>query len=308
MASNYRLLLSQLPPELRIEIYSYLSTKDTTCTPTARFLPFQLKYYECKHTSITITPVHHGSNSLLALQPYRFLEAHEYHAWLKANAVQLNIKVVFKGKVGTFVHDNWVKKVESHLQKLIKQHPWLGKVADYHIQIHWDASDGVLKGRKKKPTGQIPRDMAKALTMLMDEKVKKKQGCVKVRLLLAHRIAVEHVFFGTRFGLGVFLAVPAMDEGAKEFTMEAWKTRHLDVSKDGDKIAHPASAVEKGGKALAVVDASRREFDIGASHLFMKKTIKKGETIESIWGDVQFEGGVGPDRVLVELMDDCHGK
>ncbi|KAJ8111622.1 hypothetical protein OPT61_g5829 [Boeremia exigua] len=153
MATTMRTLLPLLPPELRNSVYSYLAPSPT---PTNTGLPLQLKSYSCKHTLIQICPTHSGSTSLLALQQYAFVEGNEYRTWLLNHAITLRIGVVFKGRVNTFVQEHWDKKIETHLHKLAKQHPWLNKVANYDIQILWDAPDGVLKSKhNRRSAGQV---------------------------------------------------------------------------------------------------------------------------------------------------------
>ncbi|KAF2857025.1 hypothetical protein T440DRAFT_16615 [Plenodomus tracheiphilus IPT5] len=303
-----RLLLPYLPPELRNEVYSYLSKHDANSTTSmAQFLPSPLKHYECKHTSVKITPVHYGCTSLLALQEHHFLEGHEYYTWLKNNALEIQISIVFRHRVNTFAQADWNRKIESHLRKLLKQHEWLSKVARYDVLIHWEPSDGMLRSRKKKATGQIPRDMVKTLTMLMDEKVKREHGCVKVKLLLAHRIAVEHVLHGTKFGLGWF-AMALSDDDIKEVVTEAWKTQHLVVTRHGVLGSISALVPEKIGKISASKNGYGREIAVGAGHLLMKKTFRANEVVGAVWGDAQIEGSSGPDPILFQMIEDCLGK
>lgn len=203
-----RTLLYQLPPELRNEVYNYLSFPEANFIPTVAGLPFQSRKFECKHTSVQICPVHFGSTGLLELSNYNFSEGREYGSWLLGNAVELRIGVVFKSRVNTFVQRDWNKKMEMHLMKLAKQYPWLRKVARYDIQILWDATDGPLKSKGNKRTaGQIPREMVRTLTSLMDPDVKKKRSNLSVRLHLEHRITLENAVAHTKFGLSEFLSL-----------------------------------------------------------------------------------------------------
>ncbi|KAI8937988.1 hypothetical protein NX059_005664 [Plenodomus lindquistii] len=304
--TNSRILFPQLPPEIRNEVYSYLSTHDPSSHFTAQFLPFQFKQYNCKHTSVTITPIHYGSKSLLALQQFSFLEAREYYTWLKANDLELHIKVIFRGKVNTFIQADWNKKIDLHLRTLVKQHDWLRKVARYGIQIHWDASDGTLKGRKKEGAGAIPRDMVKAFTTLMDDKVKKNSN-VKVKLLLAHRIAVEHVLCGTRFGLGLFLAQSVYD-GLERCSIEVWKTPNRVVLREEDVASVHALVVAKSGKMSTAEQILGRGDDTGAGHLLRMRTFRGHDVVEAIWGPTQIGFQNGPDYIISELMKDCQGE
>ncbi|KAH9868729.1 hypothetical protein J1614_007801 [Plenodomus biglobosus] len=285
-----RLLLPQLPPELRGEVYSYLSTPDTFSIHMDNLLPFKLKEYECKHTTVTITPLCYGSASLLALEPYHFLEAHEYRAWLRSNSVQLHIKLVFKGRIQTFVQADWTRRLETHLHKLVKQHAWLRKVAHYNIQIDWAASDGIIRGKKQTPTGRIPRAMVSTLLLLMEEKVKTNSAFVKVKLRLEHRIAIEHIVAGTSFGLGVFLATP-LDHyhKVKDFIVEAWKTPAL---------VRPGPGA-RGERVKAAPSCA-------PDHLLLRKSFGHDDELPTVvWGDAQHRVGAAPDFILGQLRLDC---
>jgi hypothetical protein len=158
-------LFPNLPPELRNEVYNYLSIPWTTSVASITGLPLKLKTFECKHTTVEICPVHYGSTGFLALQTSRFPEAREYGSWLLNNAMELRIGVSFHGRINTFVQQDWDKKMETHLRKLAKLHPWLRKVPKYDVQVFWSPVDGVLKSRKNKRTaGQIAKNLATALT------------------------------------------------------------------------------------------------------------------------------------------------
>ncbi|KAE8832026.1 hypothetical protein HRS9139_06268 [Pyrenophora teres f. teres] len=169
MSQPTHLLFPNLPPELRQEIYTYLSEDPSTPAQTTG-LPLALKTFTCKHTTIQILPVHHGSAGLLSLPHDVFPEAAEYHSWLLSNAVALHIGVKFHGRVNTFVQADWDKKVERHLNKLAKQHPWLRKVGSYHVKICWAPLDKPLRSKKgKRVAGCIPNAMVESLTKMMDE-------------------------------------------------------------------------------------------------------------------------------------------
>ncbi|KAF1936543.1 hypothetical protein EJ02DRAFT_427428 [Clathrospora elynae] len=268
MTANTRLLLPELPPELRNEVYAYLS--DTTSLATNVGLPLQLKTFSCKHTAVQICPVHHGSASLLALQKYHFQEACEYNSWLLSNALELRIGVHFKGRVNTFVQSDWNKKMEAHLRKLAKLHPWLKKVSKYDIQILWDSTDGVLKSKNnKRIAGQIPMAMVKTLTQLMEKDFKRKRGDVNVGLHLDHGYAVGNAMSLTKFGLGHFFSETASEiHGfSRKLTKDAKKSPYFNTLppvSDWPLIAIPAVngeerrllEVEKGG-VVSWADSTR---------------------------------------------------
>ncbi|KAH8719356.1 hypothetical protein GQ44DRAFT_567589, partial [Phaeosphaeriaceae sp. PMI808] len=170
-------LLPNLPPELRTEIYAYLSSPAHNPSTTIG-LPLPLKTYENRHTAIQVLPYHHGDPSLLSSA---FTESTEYNTYLLNNATTLKINVVFYGRVQTFVQAHWNVKVETHLKKLARMHPWLEKVARYEVSILWDAVDVLGKG--KRTVGRIGADMLSVLTgMLGDSNVKMKRGRVDVKL------------------------------------------------------------------------------------------------------------------------------
>lgn len=307
MAASPRFLLSQLPPELRNEIYSYLSTDNDDSSVTNKGLPLQLKEYECKHMKIEICPVHFGSTSLIALQSYRFLEAHEYRTWLLNNALALQIKVVFKGSVNTFVQADWDKKIGTYLRKLSARYPWLTKVATYRICVRWDATGGVLKSKKKERTaGRIPRDMVRTLTQLMDEKIKRDRGDVIVRLVLEHRITVENVLSRTMFGLRDFLVPLQGDEEFKRTTMDIWKTPPAPIVPESPCLPFIPVAVSQGEKKLLHCEQGLDHgMCVGPGHLVIRKTVESGKPIHALVGNVQRELDTGPDYVLTQLLEEC---
>lgn len=227
MATAARLLFPDLPPELRNEIYNYLSTTNANATASLSSLPLKLRTYEDKHTTVQICPVHYGSDGLLELQAYRFGEGREYSSWLLNNAIQLKIGVAFTGRVDTFVQDHWDKKMEAHLRKLARLHPWLTKVAKYDIQILWDPIDSTLKSKKhKKVAGQIPRDMVTTMTALVSGDLRRTKGNLSVDLHLAYSICKATELSRTPFGYAEFFNSQATEQQAfksqkKEVWMEA---------------------------------------------------------------------------------------
>src|SRR5207244_3489776 len=112
MSPPTRLLFPQLPPELRNEIYAYLCTPSPSQSDSLTTgLPLGLKTYTCKHTTLHLTPTHTSCTSLLALQSHAVLEAFEYAAFLRTNAVELKLGVEFTGRVNTFCPEAWGRKV-----------------------------------------------------------------------------------------------------------------------------------------------------------------------------------------------------
>lgn len=244
MNSAPNFLFPDLPPELRNEIYTYLSTPCSNSRLLNLQLPLQLKTFTCKHTTVQICPVHHGSTGLLALPRDQFLEAREYQSWLLNNALELQVSVHFKGRIHTFTQAHWDKKMEAHLRKLGKLHPWLKKVPKYNIQVLWDPVDGVLKSKNnKRIAGHVPLDMAKTLTQLMDPDVKRKQGCVQLGLHLNHKFAVENAMASCKLGLDVFLANENRLLGFRALTREVWKAPCTFTSLESTLPNLPSSAL-----------------------------------------------------------------
>ena len=209
MTAPPRLLFPTLPPELRNQVFEELSTVDNTSPATTFGLPFQVKKYESKHTTVQICAVHYGSEGLLALHEYRFQEAGEFQSWLIHNAIELRIGVTFTGRVNTFVQANWDQKMTLHLHKLAKQYPWLTKVSRYDIQIHFAPTDGELKSKRNmRLAAQIPRDMVQTLTMLMDERIAINRGHVNACLSLHYMLALENTYWTTKLGLAAFFSAP----------------------------------------------------------------------------------------------------
>lgn len=307
--ADARALLYQLPPELRNEVYNYLSLPEATTTPTVAGLPLQLKKFDCKHTSVQICPVHHGSTGLLELQKYNFVEGREYASWLLANAIELKIGVTFKSRVNTFVQADWNKKMEMHLNKLVKQHPWLRKVAKYDIQILWDATDGPLKSKKKKRTaGQIPKEMVQKLMSLMDEDVKRKRSTVAVHLHLEHRIALENALAHTKFGLSDFMLS----------TRDGY--RHLDLTVSKRPFVVPAlplvrlplvqvpSAVKEEKELLLLRGKSLIWSDFVRNLLVMSKSTGMAPIFGPGVGMLGHDFGASTDFMLTELAEECLGR
>lgn len=305
--TNMRTFLPMLPPELRNEVYSYLSNHDTSPAINSG-LPLQLKSYSCKHTLVQICPVHSGSAGLLALQNHNFLEAHEYRAWILTNAITLRLGVVFKGRVNTFVQEHWDKKIETHLQKLAKQHPWLRKVAKYEIQILWDAPDGVLKSKNNRRTaGQIPRAMTRTLTALMDGDARKKHGNVSVKLRLEHHVAGVAIRSAPRFGLGSFTALTSADLVFRSQAMEIWKEPCPRILPR--KSARLTPVVKHEEKELLKSENGRVIWiDKGQGTLVMKKVVVAENSTCASFMDTGIAYDSPTEFMLLELLEDCYGR
>lgn len=294
-----------LPPELRHEVYSYLSTHDITDTG----LPLQLKSYSCKHTLVQICPVHSGSTGLLALQSHQFLEAHEYQTWLLNNAITLRIGVVFKGRVNTFVQEHWDKKVETHLQKLVKQYPWIRKVSKYDIQILWDAPDGVLKSKhNRRNAGQIPRAMTRTLTALMDKNVKEKHGDVAVKLRLEHHVAGVAIRSAPRFGLGSFMMLSMTDAACRSQIAEVWKEPCPKILPRKSARLTPVATRQGEKELLKSEHGSVNWMEKGQGTLVMKKTAASEEKTCATFMDTGIAYDSPTEFMLLELLEDCYGR
>ncbi|KAF2823520.1 hypothetical protein CC86DRAFT_69045 [Ophiobolus disseminans] len=310
MATASRFLFPQLPPELRNEVYDYLSTQETNSTASLVGLPLKLKTYECKHTIVQIFTVHYGSTGLLALQSYQFEEGREYSSWLLNNAVELRIGITFKGRVNTFVQQDWDKKMEAHLKKLAKLHPWLRKVAKYDIQILWDPVDWVLKSKQnKKVAGQIPRDMTTTLTALMRDDVKNKRGDIAVKLRITRGVAVGTELKKTRFGFAEFLSNPDLDK--KSFKSEAKEIRLEPYFKGplpepGCLILPVPSANMKEGDLLVVEKGLVKWTGSTKGHRILRKNRIAGEeTVERSQAWICKE--IRPYHYAYLLFEECLG-
>ena len=311
MARLPRLLFPELPPELRNEVYNYLSASEMTSKASIVGLPLKLKMYECKHTIVRICPVHNGSTGLLALQTYRLEEALEYGSWLLNNAIELRMEVVFKGRVNTFVQQDWDKKMEAHLRKLAKLHPWLKKVAKYDIQIRWSPIDGILKSRKnRKVAGQIVKDMATMLTALVDDDVKKRRGEMAVKLHLAHGIAAETVFSGTRFGFAEFLLHPGSNlDGFKRQTIEVWKEAYRKpLDTETGSLLQPILPAKQDEKSLLVAEKGSVAWAIDTKrNLIIRKRLVDDRVMKVTTGGEE-EQDMGLDYVIFSLLGECMGQ
>jgi hypothetical protein len=308
MATTPRLLFPDLPPELRNEVFRYLSGPGLTSAAKTAGLPLKLRTYECKHTTVQICPVHYGSTGLLALQTYGFQDANEYNSWLRNNAIELRIGVYFKSRVNTFVQQDWDNKMEAHLRKLAKLHPWLKKVAKYDIQILWSPIDGVMKSRGNKRTaGQIPKNMAATLTALMDADVKRKKGELKIKLCLEHKTAVEMVLSETRFGFAAcFSPVPG---GFRRETTEVWKETYLKPQgPEPGSLLLALPPAKQEDKSLIKIEKGSVEWTFGAQgNLVMKRHLLDGVVTGLVTGNER-EKDVAVDHVVFALLGECLGQ
>jgi hypothetical protein len=306
MSTTLPELFPNLPPELRNEVYNYLSIP-TASAPSIFGLPFKLKTFECKHTTVEICPVHYGSDGLLALQTHQFPEAREYGSWLLNNAMELRIGVTFKGRVNTFVQQDWDRKMEAHLRKLAKLHPWLKKVVKYDVQILWSPVDGVLKSRKNKRTaGKMAGDLAKALMALVGADVKGGKGELNLKLCLDHKFAAETVISGTRFGFDDFLA-PGTDMGSfRRQTREVWKEPYMKLVKEktGARfLVIPLAQSEE--RSLMAVENNLVKWNIGVlGHLVMRKQILDGRVTGLVAGS-EHEKDSAADHIAISLLGEC---
>jgi hypothetical protein len=298
-----------LPPELRNEVYSYLSTHGVDSSLTNIGLPLQLKNYSCKHTFVQICPVHAGSTGLLALQRYNFLDSHEYQAWLLNNSIELRIGVVFKGRVNTFVQEHWDKKIETHLHKLAKQHPWLRKVAKYDIQILWDAPDGVLKSKNNRRTaGQIPRNMTRTLTALMEDGIRKKHGDISVKLRLEHHVAGVAIRSNPRFGLGSFFRLREANAEIARYTTEVWKEPCPRVLPRKSARLTPVVTKPEEKELLRSEHGCVQWMDRGQGTLVMKKSAVLEQRTCANFMDTGIAYDSPTEFMLMELLEDCYGR
>lgn len=198
-----RQLFSQLPAELRNEVYAHLSTSTTAST---QGIPLPLKNYASAHTSIQICAVHHGSTSLLTLGKYGFLEGEEYRSWLLGRGVEVWVSVHFLGHLNTFVQKDWDTKILASLRKLGKRYSWLKNVARYRIRIDWEPKLDSLTRAPRGVSGEIANHMVKTLISLQDPRVREKRGDITVEMCIAPAIQVETWVKNVHLGLETFLS------------------------------------------------------------------------------------------------------
>jgi hypothetical protein len=301
-------LFPNLPPELRNEVYNYVSLRESTAVASIFSIPLKLKTFECKHTTVEICPVHYGSTSLLALQTYQFPEAREYGSWLLNNAMELRIGVTFKGRVNTFVQQDWDKKMEAHLRKLAKLHPWLKKVAKYDVQIFWTPVDGVLKSKRNKRTaGQIAKDLAATLTALVGADAKSGKGELNLKLCLDHKFAAETVISGRRFGFEDFLSVAGTHmDSFKRQIREVWKEPYMKLlePKKGARflLTSPAESQER---SLMEVEDDLVKWTVGTTgRLVLGKHIIDGRVAGIVAGNEE-EKDAAADHIAISLLGEC---
>ena len=195
--------------------------------------------------------------------------------------------------------------MEAHLRKLAKLHPWLKKVATYEIQMLWDAPDGALKSKSnKRIAGQVPLDMVKTLTLLMDADVKRKRGDVRVGLHLDHRYAVGNALSDVKFGLDRFLADE--EHGCQIFSKEVRKAPHLYTLEppplEGFLVI--PSALEEGKVLLEVKEGRVDWSEWTKGQLVVKRTA--GSLVQV--GDAGQEGDIRPTFPMGHLLAECLGR
>lgn len=243
---DYRLLLPELPPELRELVYTQTVSEHTHATSTG--LDFTNKVYDSSHTRVEIVPVHYGNPGLLALQRYQFLEGNEYRHFIVNNAIQLRIHVLFKGHLNTFVQEHWDKKMAAHLKNLAKRYPWLRKVTDYDIRITWKpASWGLSK--KKRRVGTIAKRMIEVLTQEMDADLMTRRGVVKAGLRVAEFVICDHILRAQALGLGELIWEVETDR-AKRQIREVGVARESE-DETGDTAGYMPSKFRAVPKAAA---------------------------------------------------------
>jgi hypothetical protein len=309
MASSMPLatpLFPNLPPELRNEIYSYLSIPPSDSISLNSHLPLGMKTFTCKHTTINLIPTHHGSTSLLSLPRATFPESLEYSSHLLSNAITLQIGVHFHGRVNNFVQVDWNKKISTHLNKLAKSFPWLKKVAKYDIQILWEPVDGALKSKKgKRVAGQIPLDMVVCLTQLMDAEVKRKRGAVSVGLCMEHSFAIQNALAEHKFGLNTFLFNNGSgDPEFKKFVREVRMTAHeyhLPTHPHPRFLAVPSPGDSKEKALIRVQDGVVSWSEWTKGLLVMSRTLDA----EAPRGSVLTQGKGEAEFPMCHLMAEC---
>ncbi|KAF9735469.1 hypothetical protein PMIN06_006919 [Paraphaeosphaeria minitans] len=247
---DHRLLLPQLPPELRDLVYTQTITPDNHATSTG--LDFTSKIYDSSHTRVEFIPVHHGNPALLALQRYHFLEGDEYRHFILKTAVQLRIHVVFKGHTNTFVQEHWDKKMAAHLKNLAKRHPWLRKVTQYDIRILWKPASWAQSKRKRR-VGAIAKRIVEVLTQEMDGEQRAKRGVVKTDLRIADFVVADHVLKGQTLGLGEF--VWELELGARKQVREVGIA--LDAGK-ADRAEEPEGYMPSKFRAVPKFISTKR--------------------------------------------------
>ncbi|KAH7078946.1 hypothetical protein BKA63DRAFT_254859 [Paraphoma chrysanthemicola] len=305
-----RHLFTHLPPELRNEIFAYLST--STCTPSTFGLPLKLDPFTDAHTTIRIHPVHYGSDALLSLQDYRFNEASEYASWVRENAVELEIAIVFKGRIGTFVLDDWAKRIGRYLAKLVNMCPWLAKVRKFDVRVKWDPSDAVLKSRKgKRVAGDVVRGIVETImgmgTGFGDEGVKRTKKDVNVKLCLARHVVLETVRLGVRFGFRDLFA--GAQNGAGNERWEVWiedEKRKMEQERVGwGFVPLGDGKYEDVGEMLRLEKGRVEWVDDHMGRCVLQSDSMDSRRIEVIQQKIEEKDGAGIGWVVAALVAEC---
>ncbi|KAH7078245.1 hypothetical protein FB567DRAFT_130864 [Paraphoma chrysanthemicola] len=305
-----RHLFTHLPPELRNEIFAYLST--ATCTPSTSNLPDKLTPFADAHTTIRIHPVHYGSDALLALQGYGLIEAREYASWVRENAVELQIGIVFKGRIGAFVLEDWAKRVGKYLAKFGKMYPWLAKVRKFDVRIKWDPSDAVLKSRKgRRVAGDVVRGIVETITGMgvksegLGEKRAKKD--VSVKLCLARHVVLETVRLGVRLGFGDLFTGAQNGTGRQKW--EVWiedEKRNKEQEKVGWGFVTLGDEKQEDVGEMLRVEKGRVEWvDDDMGRCVLQNDSMDGGRIEVVQQKIEEKDGAGIGWVVAALIGEC---
>ncbi|ORY03492.1 hypothetical protein BCR34DRAFT_605229 [Clohesyomyces aquaticus] len=212
-------LLPLLPPELRNEIYAYVSdpAPRTAASGSSFALPFQQKVFTHPRISTTtiILAQSGAGNGLLALSRYAVAEAAEYRSWLLAHGLEVRIRVVFCADLRMWRLEDWKKQMQTHLRKLVKGYGFLASVRRWSVEVVWEPVGSGLADRnaKKMPgVGDVVPGLVECLLGVRDGLAREK-GRVEVVLGLGERVGVDAVLGQKTVGLAGFLEGLAGLEG-----------------------------------------------------------------------------------------------
>ncbi|KAF2192153.1 hypothetical protein K469DRAFT_483830, partial [Zopfia rhizophila CBS 207.26] len=194
--------LLPIPPELRNEIYSYLTMAENTSTTTLS--PFKYKIYDKKQAKLSIYALSRAGTNLLALTEYQ--EAEEYKSFLAENSpFELRVSIVFKGRLGLRAYDDWAKMMNIQLDSLVKKYVWIRKVPIWNVKIFWEPNLDSLKGLEDGQFGEIVNGMLDLALRYQDKEVRENKGNVRVGVHLGEDAVLRNsVYHQKRYGLEAF--------------------------------------------------------------------------------------------------------
>ncbi|KAF2656740.1 hypothetical protein K491DRAFT_691786 [Lophiostoma macrostomum CBS 122681] len=301
MTTPQQTLFATLPAELRNEIYSYLCTSSSSSSqhPSTTALPLTTKTYNLPHTTLTLTPTHTGSTSLLALSKHNVLEAAEYHAYLLTHGISVLVAIDFHGHVSTFDARHWADRTSASLRKLVKKYRWLANARVWDVRIVWNPPAFAAQHGPWGRSGEIARALVETVGgFVRGVSVGKRSVDFRARWCLPRYVASLNVVIQGYLGIEGFLRPVGDGGGVQErevvvLGLEEQDGRFsLERMKPGLLRASLGSRVE--GELLSVVNERALWRDDVAGGTLLMRTVVEGGKVAWEEPDCKEEDGQTP--------------